>query len=75
MLRNLKAELIRKGYDKPEFVIAKVLGCSEKTSRNKMLGETAITVPEAVKIIESLFTNDQFTIDYLFKDFPVNKSA
>lgn len=75
MLRNLKAELIRKGYDKPESVIAEVLGCSEKTSRNKMLGETAITVPEAVKIIEKLFMDDQFTIDYLFKDFSVNQSA
>jgi hypothetical protein len=75
MLRNLKAELIRKGYDKPESAIAQVLDCSEKTSRNKMLGETAITVPEAVKIIEKLFRDDQFTIDYLFKDFSVNKSV
>ena len=75
MLRNLKAELIRKGYDKPECVIAEALGCSEKTGRNKMSGETAITVPEAVKIVEKFFQNDDFTIEYLFKDFAISQSA
>ena len=65
MLNNLKAELIRKNII-PYKGIMQVLNCSEKTARNKIKGVTPITVPEAVKIIQTLFLNDNFSIEYLF---------
>ena len=39
-----------------------------KTAYNKLNSITPITVPEAVKIIRKDFSNDNFSIDYLFAD-------
>lgn len=66
MYANLMAEYARKNL-KPHMAIMDVLGCSEKTARNKINGITPITVPEAVKIKETTFSNEGYTIDYLFK--------
>ena len=66
MLNNLRAELVRKGYHTPSEAITAALGCSPKTARNKLDGKSPVTVPEAVKIIETYFTGDNFTIEYLF---------
>lgn len=66
MLTNLMAELARKGYRTPAQAVSKALGCTEKTARNKIEGKSAITVPEAVAIIQEYFAADNFTIEYLF---------
>ncbi|HIR02534.1 MAG: hypothetical protein U0M23_04840 [Acutalibacteraceae bacterium] len=68
MINNLKAELVRKGYDNPTEVIAACLSCAPKTAYNKLHGITQFSVKEAVKIKEKLFANDPFTIAYLFAD-------
>lgn len=68
MLNNLRAELVRKGYNTPSEAVASALGCTPKTARNKLDGITPVTVPEAVKIIEVFFKNDSFTIEYLFAE-------
>lgn len=49
MLSNLKAEFVRKNMDSVKALVD-VLGCSEKTARNKLNCETEISVPEAIKI-------------------------
>ncbi len=69
MLNNLKAELARKGYSTPSDALVEALGCNPKTARNKLDGITPVTVPEAVAIIEKHFKNDDFTIEYLFKQY------
>ena len=68
MLNNLRAELARKGYKTPPEAIASALNCTSKTARNKLDGITPVTVPEAVKIVETYFKNDNFTIEYLFEE-------
>ena len=55
MINNLKAELVRKGYDNPTEVIAACLSCAPKTAYNKLHGITQFSVKEAVKIKEKLF--------------------
>ncbi|MCI8403278.1 MAG: hypothetical protein HFE49_00080 [Clostridia bacterium] len=67
MLNNLKAEYVRKGIE-PYKGIVEALKCTAKTARNKLNGESAVTVPEACKIIRHSFCNDDFTIEYLFSD-------
>lgn len=66
MLNNLRAELVRKGFNTPSEAVAAALKCTSKTARNKLDGISPVTVPEAVKIIETYFANDNFTIEYLF---------
>lgn len=66
MLNNLRAELVRKGFSVPAAGIASVLGCTEQTARKKLNGKSPFTVPEAVKIIETFFSKDGFSIEYLF---------
>ncbi|XER12055.1 hypothetical protein SATMO3_22440 [Sporomusa aerivorans] len=67
MVKNLVAELIRPGHkpDQTAKIIADVLGCTEKTARNKLNEISAFTVPEALKINEQIFKNE-FEIRYLF---------
>lgn len=67
MLNNLKAELVRKGYS-PAKIVSEVLGCNEKTARNKICGETSFTVSEALKIKSKIFQADNFTVEYLFEE-------
>lgn len=70
MLNNLRAELARKGIKALPEAVAEAIGCTPKTARNKLDGLTPVTVPEAVAIIEKYFPNDNFTIEYLFTEFP-----
>ncbi len=66
MLNNLCAELVRKGYTTPAEAIAPIIKCTPKTARNKLTETSPFTVPEAVKIIEHFFREDNFSIEYLF---------
>jgi hypothetical protein len=68
MLNNLKAELVRKGYEPVQAVVA-ALECTEKTARNKLNGSSPVTVPEAVKIIERYFATEKLTIEFLFRAY------
>lgn len=74
MLNNLKAEYTRKGIE-PYKGVMSALGCSEKTARNKLNGITAVTVPEACKIVEYTFKGEGLSIEYLFEDSEVKESA
>lgn len=65
MLNNLKAELVRKGIV-PHKGIMSALSCSEVTARKKLNGVSPTTVPEAFKIIDYNFKDDNFSIEYLF---------
>jgi len=47
--------------------ISAVLGCTEKTARNKLNKITEFTVSEAVKINEKFFQN-KYDIGFLFTD-------
>jgi len=68
MTNNLVAELIRKGVAPRNVAkeVARVLRVSERTARNKISGETAFTVPEAVRINEACFGGTQ-KLEYLFE--------
>lgn len=65
MLNNLKAEYTRKGIV-PKIGVMHTLKCTERTAKNKLDGKTPITIPEAIKIRDNDFKNENFTIDYLF---------
>lgn len=67
MLNNLRAELVRKGYS-PAKTLSDVLGCNERTVRNKLSGVTSFTVDEAIKIMTEIFPTDNFTVEYLFAE-------
>lgn len=73
MLLNLKAEFARKNVDSVKAII-EALDCSEKTARNKLNCETEISVPEAIKIRNKYFQNDNFDFEYLFADIPTQAS-
>lgn len=68
MTNNLVAELIKLGIAPRNVAkeIAKTIGSSEKTARNKLNGVTEWTVPEAMKINDKYFGGEQ-SIEYLFK--------
>jgi hypothetical protein len=68
MLRNLKGEIIKKGGN-PVVAIMDALGCSEKTARNKLNGNSSFTVPEAIKVVNLYFKSDRFEYAWLFEDF------
>lgn len=70
MLSNLKAEFVRKNMDSVKALID-VLGCSEQTARNKLNCKTEISVPEAIKIRNRYFKNDNLDFEYLFADTPI----
>ena len=73
MLNNLKAEYVRKGI-KPYKGVMDSLGCSEKTARNKLNETCYVTVPEAFKIKATDFSDDNFSIEYLFQSDSYTKS-
>ena len=54
--------MARKGYKVADLVA--VLGCSEKTARNKLNGGTEFTVGEAVKVRDEMFPDAR--MEYLF---------
>lgn len=59
---NLKAEMQRNGLTVKD--IMSTIGCSEKTARNKINGETDFTYPEAEKVRNVLFPG--LRMEYLF---------
>jgi transcriptional antiterminator len=61
-MRNLLAEMVRYGVTNAD--LQKVLGCSEKTVRNKLSGETEFSFPETIKIRNRFF--EGFRLEYLF---------
>lgn len=70
MYRNLKAEMIRHGVDEAD--IAKGLGISDRTFRNKISGRTEFGVKQAIQIRDSFFPG--MDVEYLFRDDPSEKS-
>ena len=54
--------------------ISSILGCTEKTARNKLNKVTEFTVSEAVRINEKLFQN-KYDIGFLFTDAAENREA
>ncbi len=61
-MSNLSAEMARYGVSFTD--IQQLLGCSNKTVRNKVGGITEITVSEAMMIRDSFFPG--MRIEYLF---------
>lgn len=61
-MNNLKAEMTR--YGVTVYDVQQVLGCSEKTVRNKINGDTEFTISEALKLKRNLFPS--LDLDYLF---------
>ena len=67
MLNNLKAELVRKEL-KPESAVTSALSCCPKTEKAKLEGKRDFTVPEAFKILNTYFTDENLSLEYLFKN-------
>lgn len=61
-MRNLCAEMARNGISNAD--IQKVLGCTDKTARNKTSGVTEFSVSEALKVRDAFFPT--LRIEYLF---------
>lgn len=70
-MKNLKAEMKRYGITASD--IQKVLGCSERTVRNKLSGDSAFTCPEAFEIRDAFFKG--MRLEYLFSSENNPKSA
>lgn len=68
MLNNLKGELVRKGYVVPSKAIVAVLNCNEKTARNKLNSLVPFKLSEVILIMNTLFKQDGFTVQYLFEE-------
>ena len=69
MTSNLVAELVKKGVPAQKVTkeVARTIGVTEKTARNKINCVTGFTVPEAVKINEEWFNGEQI-LEYLFEN-------
>lgn len=65
---NLKAEMQRNGLTVRD--IMNTIGCSEKTARNKINGETDFTYPEAERVRNKLFPG--LRMEYLFRPQPTD---
>ena len=61
-MNNLKAEMARIGATPAD--IKNILGCTERTARNKINGRTEFTVSEAIKVHNEMFSS--FSFEYLF---------
>lgn len=68
MLYILKGELIKTGNKNPVKAIMGTIQCSEKTARNKLSGVTSFTVPEAVQIQETFFSESDHKLSWLFQN-------
>ena len=75
MSMNLMAELLKKGIRQSNAIklIAKVIGVSEKTVRNKINGITEWKLSEAVAINDKFFDGKQ-SIEYLFSKIDTTRS-
>ena len=67
MLYALKGKLIEKKQD-PIRAIMSVLGCSEKTARNKLNGTTSFTVPEAIKLRTAFFPGEDIETMFVHEE-------
>lgn len=65
-MKNLVAEMARYGVRISD--IQNLLNCSERTVRNKLNNERDFTIPEALKIRNTLFPG--MSIEYLFATEP-----
>lgn len=76
MMANLIAELIKIGIPYKDITknIAKVLGITEKTVRNKLNGLTEWTLQEAITINEHFFEGKQ-DIEKLFEKITKSYTA
>lgn len=63
MLSNLVAEMARNNINNSD--IAKCIGCTERTVRNKIDETTAFTYSEAIKIRNTFFP--KLETEYLFE--------
>lgn len=70
-MKNLSAEMVRYGVKNSD--IQKLLGCTEKTVRNKISEETEFSLPEAIKIKNEFFKG--FSLEYLFASDKDSKPA
>lgn len=61
-MQNLVAEMARYGVKNSD--IQDLLGCTEKTVRNKLNGVTEFSVAEALKIRDTFFSG--LRVEYLF---------
>ena len=68
---NLKAEMQRNGLTVRD--IMNTIGCSEKTARNKINGETDFTYPEAERVRNKLFPG--LRMEYLFRPQPTTQES
>lgn len=67
-MKNLQAEMQRRGVTISD--IQSLLGCSERTVKNKIYENTDFTFPECIAIRNAFF--DGIRLEYLFK---TDKSA
>lgn len=69
MTNNLIAEMVKIGVPARSVAkeIAKTIGVTEKTARNKINCITGFTVPEAKRINDVWFKGEK-SIEYLFED-------
>lgn len=75
-MNNLFIALMTSGI-KPEQAakeISQLLGCSERTARNKLKEVTDFSVTEAIKINEHIF-NNKYEIGFLFRKDKSDNSA
>ena len=63
-MRNIEKEMPR--FNVTYFDLQSVLGCSEKTVRNKLNGITDFTYSEVKKVRDGLFPG--MSLEYLFDD-------
>lgn len=61
-MKNLAAEMARFGVNNSDIQV--LLGCTDKTVRNKLNGLTEFSVAEALKIRDAFFPG--IRIEYLF---------
>ena len=57
-MKNLKAEMVRRGLGISD--LQQVLGCSEKTVRNKLNGVTEFTIRDAIEVRNNCKGNSRF---------------
>lgn len=64
MYGNLRAELARKGMGVSD--IAKAIGTTERTAKNKLSGKSEFSLFETIKIRDAIFPG--WSVEVLFSD-------
>lgn len=62
MLNNLRAEMARYGISTVD--IAKVTGKTERSIRDKLIGKTQFSIPDAMAVRDHFFP--EMSLEYLF---------